>query len=129
MADRPHTKPTDAEIAILQFLWQNGPSTVRQVQDTLHGQRGTGYTTTLKLMQIMFEKQLLKRDESQRSYVYSPAISQTRTQDDLLHRLVDQVFAGSAHQLVLRALSSGAATAEELAELRQMLDRLEGEQS
>ncbi|MEZ6093866.1 MAG: BlaI/MecI/CopY family transcriptional regulator [Pirellulaceae bacterium] len=121
-------KPTEAELAILQVLWKQGPSTVRQVQDCL-ADRGTGYTTTLKLMQIMFEKGLLKRDESERSHVYTSAVPQTRTQKQLVSQLIDQVFDGSAQQLVMQALSSRKASADELAEIRALLDSIERGQS
>ena len=119
------SKPTEAELAILQVLWQQGPSTVRQVQDLIGSQRGTGYTTTLKLMQIMFEKGLLQRDASSRSHVYSAAVSQQKTQKLMVSNLIDQVFNGSARQLVLQALSSSKSTAEELSEIRELLDTLE----
>lgn len=129
MSAKSNSKPTDAELAILQVLWQSGPATVRQVQNQLADQRGTGYTTTLKLMQIMFDKGLLHRDTSSRSHVYRAAVSQQQTQTELLRRMVDQVFDGSAQKLVLQALSSQNATADELAEIRRLLDNMEGEQS
>jgi predicted transcriptional regulator len=80
MKNQKPARPTEAELAILQVLWDLGPSTVRQVQDVLESERGTGYTTTLKLMQIMFEKGILRRDDSQRSHVYTPAVSRQKTQ-------------------------------------------------
>ena len=116
-------------MAILSVLWDRGPSTVRQVQDVLEPERGTGYTTTLKLMQIMVGKGMLKRDESQRSHVYRAAISQSKTQKLLVGRLIDQVFEGSARQLVMQALASRKSTPAELAEIREMLDNLEGDPS
>jgi predicted transcriptional regulator len=118
-------KPTDAELAILQVLWQQGPSTVRQVQDILETERGTGYTTTLKLMQIMFEKGLLGRDDSNRSHVYTALVTQQKTQRRLVSELVEQVFAGSAQQLVLQALAAKKSTPEELREIRNLIDELE----
>lgn len=119
-------KPTDAELAILQVLWELGPATVRQVQDRLQSERGTGYTTTLKLMQIMFEKGLVNRDDSNRSHVYKAAISRQKTQRQIVGQLLDQVFDGSAQQLVLQALSAKKSTRSELAEIRKLLDQLEG---
>ena len=118
-------KPTDAELAILHVLWELGPSTVRQVQDVLESQRGTGYTTTLKLMQIMFEKELLTRDDSNRSHVYSAAVSRQKTQRRLVGELVKQAFSGSAQQLVMQALAARKSTPQELQEIRKLIDELE----
>ncbi len=118
-------KPTDAELAILRVLWKRGPSTVRQVQDTLEPRRGTGYTTTLKLMQIMHEKGLLKRDDSERSHVYEAALTRNRTERRIVGDLLDQVFDGSAQQLVLHALSVRKSTPMELHEIRKLIDELE----
>ena len=118
-------KPTDAELAILRVLWKRGPSTVRQVQDTLEPRRGTGYTTTLKLMQIMHEKGLLKRDDSERSHVYEAALTRNRTERRIVGDLLDQVFDGSAQQLVLHALSVRKSTPVELDEIRKLIDELE----
>lgn len=118
-------RPTDAELAILQVLWQRGPSTVRQVQDALKTERGTGYTTMLKLMQIMYEKGLLLRDDSERSHVYEAAVSQQKTERRIVGDLLDQVFDGSARQLVLHALSVKKSTRAELDEIRKMIDELE----
>ena len=120
-------KPTEAELAILQVLWEKGPSTVRQIQDELQESRGTGYTTTLKLMQIMFEKGLLTRDDSARSHIYSAAVSRQRTQRQLIGQLLEQVFDGSAKQLILQALSSKKSTKAELAEIRKLIDDIEGD--
>jgi BlaI family transcriptional regulator, penicillinase repressor len=119
------TKPTEAELAILNVLWEAGPSTVRDVQNQLQSARGTGYTTTLKLMQIMYEKGLLKRDESNRSHVYSAAITRQKTQKMAVTKMIDQLFEGSAQQLVMQALASKKTTAKELAEIRNLLDSLE----
>lgn len=118
-------RPTDAELAILQVLWQRGASTVRQVQDALKTERGTGYTTTLKLMQIMYEKGLLRRDDSERSHVYEAAVSQQKTERRIVGDLLDQVFDGSARQLVLHALSVKKSSRAELDEIRKMIDELE----
>lgn len=118
-------RPTDAELAILNVLWDLGPSTVRQVHDQLECTRGTGYTTTLKLMQIMLDKGLLKRDDSAHAHIYSAAVSRTRTQRQIVGQLLEQVFEGSAQQLVLQALSSRKSSPKELAEIRELLDELE----
>lgn len=114
-------KPTDAELAILRVLWTRGPSTVRQVAETLG--RDTGYTTALKLLQIMTDKRLVVRDESTRTHVYRAAFSEDETQQHLVADLVDRAFNGSAARLVLQALAAGKATPDELAAIRRMLDQ------
>jgi predicted transcriptional regulator len=114
--------PTDAELEILQVLWQRGPSTVRHVFAVLQPRRGTGYTTTLKLMQNMAAKGLVLRDQSQRTHVYRPAIAQEPTQRRIVTRLLHRVFAGSMPQLVMHALAAGKASPEELKQIRQLLD-------
>ena len=119
-------RPTDAELAILRALWDLGPSTVRQVHDAMSADQSTGYTTVLKLMQIMTEKRLLERDESQRAHVYTPRVSEQKTQRQLVTDLLDRAFAGSTAQLVLQALSSKTASASEIEEIRQLLDTIEG---
>lgn len=121
-------KPTNAELAILQVLWQQGPSTVRQVQTELERLEPTGYTTVLKLLQIMTEKALVVRDESQRAHVYTAAMSEEGTQSGLVRDLLDRAFAGSAGKLVLQALHSQPADPEELRQIRRALDRLEANQ-
>ena len=123
---QPVSQPTDAELAILQVLWSNGPSTVRQVFEALSPQRTTGYTTTLKLMQIMADKRLVLRDESQRSHIYRAQLSQDRAQRQLVRTLLDQAFEGSAKGLILQALATQRASAEELSEIRDLLDLLDG---
>jgi predicted transcriptional regulator len=120
----PPPRPTDAELAILEVLWQRGPSTVREVHSAL-AERQTGYTTVLKLMQIMVDKRLLARDEAQRSHVYRALVSQERTRRRLVAELVDKVFGGSAAQLVMHALSDEKATPAELAEIRGVIDDYE----
>lgn len=119
--------PTDAELGILQVLWRRGPSTVRAVKEELERkqEREVGYTTVLKLLQIMHEKGLVERDESERSHRYSPAVAERATERRLVGDLIDRGFSGSAGRLVLRALSARKATAEELAEIRRVLDELE----
>ncbi|HUE89480.1 MAG TPA: BlaI/MecI/CopY family transcriptional regulator [Vicinamibacterales bacterium] len=114
-------RPTEAELAILRVLWERGPSTVRQVHEALVT-RDTGYTTTLKLMQIMADKGLVTRDESSRTHVYMPRASQEATQRQLVDDLVARAFGGSAADLVLRALSSHSASDDELREIRKLID-------
>ena len=114
-------RPTDAELAILRVLWERGPATVRQVHEAL-ADRETGYTTTLKLMQIMADKGLVTRDESARTHVYAARVSQQHTQRQLVNDLVDRAFGGSAAELVLRALSDARTSAEELREIRKLID-------
>jgi predicted transcriptional regulator len=128
MIDRKSLKkPTDAELSILRALWHNGPGTVRQVQEILNRQRPTGYTTVLKLLQIMTEKGLVERDEAQRTHVYHARLSRSETQRQLVGDLLDKAFGGSASQLVIQALSSKPTSAEELAQIRQIIDQMEGD--
>ena len=119
---RSQLRPTDTELAILRVLWERGASTVRQVHDALAGTRDTGYTTTLKLMQIMADKGLVRRNETERTHVYSAIAGQEQTQRQLVQDLVDRAFGGSAAQLVLRALSTDDATDAELKEIRKLID-------
>ncbi len=119
-------KPTDAELSILRVLWERGPSTVREVWEQLSPEQGTGYTTILKICQIMFDKGLLSRDETARSHVYSAARSQDQTQREVIRHLLDRVFSGSAPKLVMQALATKKATRAELAEIRKLLDEIEG---
>jgi BlaI family transcriptional regulator, penicillinase repressor len=119
-------RPTDAELAILRVLWSRGPSSVRHVYDELNKVHPTGYTTVLKLMQIMTEKGLVVRDESQRAHIYSAKVNEQKTQRQLVNDLLDRAFGGDASQLVLQALSSKRASAEELAAIRELLDQFEG---
>jgi len=127
MVDRQPPRPTDAELAILGVLWQRGPSTVRDVHEELNRDGTTGYTTILKLLQIMTEKGLVVRDETQRAHIYEPRYSEQKTQRQLLGDLADRAFGGSAAKLVMQALSGRKATAEELGAIRELLERLEGE--
>ena len=115
-------RPTDAELAILRVLWTRGPSTVRQVHEALTRDRPAAYTTSLKLMQIMTDKGLLGRDESDRTHVYHPRLSETQTQRQLIRDLLDRAFGGSSSKLVMQALATRRASAEELSEIRQLLD-------
>ncbi len=119
------TQPTEGELEILQVLWDLGAATVRQVHDQLNMQREIGYTTVLKLMQIMTEKNLVTRDESQRTHVYCAKQRKQQTQKRIVTDLVKRAFDGSTNQLVMRALESRKVSSEEIDELRRMLDQLE----
>ena len=121
---RPRRKPTDAELGILNVLWERGPSTVRQVAEALG--REAGYTTVLKLLQIMTEKGLVTRNETSRTHVYAAASSEDQTQRQLVSDLLERAFGGSAAKLVLQALAANRATPEELAEIRKLLDKQRG---
>ena len=127
MVDRLPPRPTDAELAILRVLWQRGPSTVRDVHDEMNREGATGYTTILKLLQIMTEKGLVVRDEAQRAHIYESRYGEQKTQRQLLTDLADRAFGGSAAKLVMQALSGRKATAEELGAIRELLESLEGE--
>jgi predicted transcriptional regulator len=130
MAKRKLAKPTEAELAILRVLWDRGPSTVREVTEALEGERAAGYTTILKLMQIMTQKGLVRRNVSARSHVYQASAPAEATQRQLVRDLLDRAFGGSAQKLVMQVLSARRASPDELAEIRQLLDELEkrGEQ-
>ena len=125
-APRP-PRPTDAELAILQVLWKHGPCTVRDVHEALCRIRPGGYTTVLKLLQIMTEKGLVVRDESRRTHVYTTTHSREKTQRQLLGDLAQRAFGGSSTRLVVQALSSHKATPEELVQIREILARMEEE--
>ena len=120
-------RPTDAELAILRVLWERGPSSVRDVHDALSSEQSTGYTTVLKLLQIMTEKGLVVRDESQRAHIYEARYSEQRTQRQLLADLMERAFGGSPAKLVMQALASKRTSAEELEAIRDILNRMEGE--
>jgi BlaI family transcriptional regulator, penicillinase repressor len=117
-------KPTDAELGILRVLWTRGPSTVRQIAEVLG--REAGYTTVLKLLQIMTEKRLVVRDESARTHIYKPAYSEDQTQRQLVTDLLNRAFDGSAAKLVLQALAAAKSSPEELAEIKKLLDSKSG---
>ena len=119
-------KPTEAELGILNVLWERGPSTVRDVHEALYRDEGAGYTTALKLLQIMHGKGLVARDDSERAHVFHAAVSKERTQKRFLTDMVTRVFDGSSSQLVLQALGGRPrATREELDQIRALLDKLE----
>jgi predicted transcriptional regulator len=115
-------RPTDAELAILRVLWERGPSTVRQVHEVLSRGRPAAYTTSLKLLQIMTEKGLVRRDDTDRSHVYEAKMTEGQTQRQLVRDLLDRAFGGSASKLVMQALAARRASDEDLAEIRRLLD-------
>ncbi len=125
----PPPKPTAGELQILHVLWRRGPSTVHQVQPELKRGDQVGYTTVLKLLQIMFEKGLVRRDESTRPHVFRAAVQEAQVKRRLVSDLLDQVFEGSSMSLVLQALSARPATSGELRQLRELLDEIEGDRS
>ncbi|MEM9983055.1 MAG: BlaI/MecI/CopY family transcriptional regulator [Bacteroidota bacterium] len=130
MKDKKY-KPTDSELDILQVLWQHGASSVRFVNEQINEklEKKVGYTTTLKLLQILHEKGIVKRDESAKSHLYEAAISEQATQQALLDKFLNVTFKGSARDLVMQALGNKKTSKEELEEIRQFLDKLEGGQS
>jgi predicted transcriptional regulator len=125
MANFKSTHPTDAELAILNVLWDKEPCTVRQVHEAIGRERPTVYTSTLKLMQLMAAKGLVVRDESMRSHVYCAAIPQKQAQQRLVNDLLERAFGGSAEQLVMRVLSAKKVSPKELAKIREILDKIE----
>lgn len=125
--------PTDAELDILQVLWEKSPETVRFVNDELNKRRGAdekeiGYTTTLKIMQLMLDKGLLTREIVERSHIYKPAVSQEVTQTQVLKGVMDTAFGGSASSLVMRALGSGATKPEDLEKIKELIKKIEEQQ-
>ena len=122
MTRAPAPRPTDAELAILRILWDRGPSTVRQVHDILGLERQGAYTTALKLLQIMTEKGLVDRDERDRTHIYRARLSEETTQRQLVRDLADRAFGGSASKLVMQALATKRASAEELRDIRKAID-------
>jgi predicted transcriptional regulator len=119
-------RPTQSELEILSVLWDAGPSTVREVQQALDARKPTGYTTVLKLLQIMTEKGLVRRDERERAHRYTPRHPRERTEQQIVGDLLDRAFGGSSSRLVMRALSSRKASPEELDRIRALLDEIEG---
>jgi len=113
--------PTEVELAILGVLWNKGPSTVRQIHNELKAERATGYSTTLKMVQVMTEKKLVKKDDSQRPQVYTPALEEAQTQLQLVDNLIQRGFGGSALKLVMSAVSANRVTAEEMKKIRELL--------
>ncbi len=117
-------KPTESELEILQLLWSKGLATVREVHEDLAQTKDVGYTTTLKLMQIMHEKGLVKRDDSMRTHVYQAAVNKEKTQKHLLNKMIDNLFGGSPTQLVIQALGESKATPEEIERIQSLLNDL-----
>lgn len=128
MSADKNIKPTESELEILGILWEKGVATVREVHEVLEKSKDAGYTTTLKLMQIMHEKGLLKRDTSSKTHIYEAAISQETTQQQLLNKMINTVFNGSASQLVLQALGNHHSSREELDKIKQYLNEIEKQQ-
>ena len=120
-------KPTESELGILQVLWQIGAATVRAVNESLNkmSAKKTGYTTTLKLMQLMLEKGLLKRDTSERTHIYTAIVQESDVQRSLLDQFVNRAFRGSSAQLVMEALGQNRASEAELAEIKELIERIE----
>jgi predicted transcriptional regulator len=127
MKEKSVPKPTESELEILQVLWKHGPCTVRFVNDRLNEKKKVGYTTTLKIMQLMLEKKILKRDEKKRSHLYRPAVKEKETQRLLLDRFLQTAFGGSAMTMVMQALGNHKTSKEEISQIRKLLDNLEGE--
>lgn len=119
------TQPTEVEMQILRILWELGPSPVREIHRRLEAAKGTNYSTTVKMLAVMLQKGLVKRDENAQPHVYRPALTRAKTSKQMLSDLIEKVYDGSAMSLVLQALSSGKATKEELDEVRRMLDQME----
>jgi predicted transcriptional regulator len=128
MTRNPFQRPTDAELEILQILWEYGPSSVRFVNDELIKRREVVYTTTLKLLQIMFEKGLVKRDDSNRTHVYAALIKESDTQQRMLDQLVDTAFRGSAMKLVMQAIGNKPVSKAELDEIKALIEKIEQKQ-
>lgn len=128
---RTMIKPTDAELAILQVLWIHGPQTVRELNERLNAQseKSIGYTTTLKLLQIMLEKGLAQRQDDSRTHIYEAAVAEKEVQDGILDRIAQMAFRGSAAQLALRALGQSDASAEELAAIKALISDMENKKS
>lgn len=124
MPRAPSSQPTEVELQILRILWEQGPSTARQIHNRLAEVRDTNYSTTVKMLSIALDKGLLRRDETVRPQVFRPAATQQRTQQRMLKDLIHKVYDGSAGSLVLQALASQKASSEELAEIRRVLDEL-----
>ena len=119
-----NTKPTESELEILHVLWNEQSATVRTVHEELLKTKDAGYTTTLKLMQIMFEKGLVTRDSSNKTHIYQPAVSKEKTQNLFLNKMIDSLFAGSSAQLVMQALGNHKTSKEELEEIRNYINSI-----
>ena len=127
MPRRPSSTPTEGELEILNVLWDHGPSTVREMHNVLKDQRGTVYSTTLRMVQVMTEKGLLRRDNSVRPQVYAPAQAREKTQLQMVDHLIQRGFGGSAMSLVLRAASAHRVTPEQLTQIKKMVEKAKGD--
>lgn len=128
MSESPGIQPTNSELEILQVIWQHGPSSVRFINEEMNRRKQVGYTTTLKIMQIMTEKGLLERKEEGRKHIYSAVIQEQETRNLLLGRFLDTTFQGSAMKMVMQALGNHKASPEEIEELKTLIEKLEKEQ-
>jgi len=126
MPRKPSSQPNDVELAILRVLWDRGPASVRDVHEALRAGRDSGYTSTAKMMQVMCDKGMLTRDDSVRPQLYSPAVPEEQTQKQILRHVIQRVFGGSARKLVLRAVESEQLPPDEVAEIRKLLKKMEG---
>src|SRR5687768_7736064 len=122
----PSTQPTEVELQILRLLWELGPSPVRDIHARMNAEKGTNYSTTVKMLSVMLEKGLVTRDEDATPHIYRPSLSRRKAGKRMLSDLIEKVYDGSAMSLVLQALSSTVATKEELDEVRRLLDQIEG---
>jgi BlaI family transcriptional regulator, penicillinase repressor len=127
MARKKNIGPTERELQILSILWKRGPSTVREINSKINQNEKAGYTTTLKLMQIMFEKRLLKRDESLKTHVYTPAYKENIVQKEIIDSLLNRVFAGSTEKLIMSALSAKKVSRDELENIKTIISQREKE--
>lgn len=124
MTNKPLIKPTESELEILNILWNRGKATVREVHEELSAYKESGYTTTLKLLQIMFEKGIVRRDDSNKTHIYQANINKEKTQRQMVDKMVDALFGGSTTELVMQALGNKAPNSEELEEIQKLLDNL-----
>lgn len=123
---KANIKPTEKELEILQVLWEKGPSSVKEVHEVMGGNHRNGYTTILKFLQIMFEKEIVSRQKSGKLHLYKAISTKENTKQQMIDKIIDTVFEGSASQLILSALGNGKSSKEELKEIRKYLDQLEG---
>jgi BlaI family penicillinase repressor len=124
MTAAPSPRPTESELEILQILWNKGNCTVREVHEVLEKSKDAGYTTTLKLMQIMHEKGLVARDTSSKTHIYRALVNQEKTQQHLVNKMIDNVFNGSAARMVMQALGNHKASKDEIDSIKKYLDEL-----
>ncbi len=127
MARPSSSQPTEVELQILRILWDLGPSPVREIHRRLEAEKGTNYSTTVKMLSVMLQKGLVRRDEKSQPYIYRPALSREKAGKRMLGELIDKVYDGSAMSLVLQALASGKPSRDEIEKARRLLDELEGQ--